>query len=357
MKKNIVKLLVVFILFSMASHVNAQPGTIEEIEQVMSRKLIVLIEKPHAKVLDEIAKDAEHGSVDDYKKDLIEYNENIKLVAEKFWPYNKAGIQYMTYEEIESLQKSNSTDYAVLGCVSVRSALIKSGYVYEKGLYWIKDIKKDFEDRENDIFSQMIINKIEDWGKTPVYQIALFDVFPSKAALVYGIKEIETFFNLRIKKEREGVKIKDERARLVEEVTLRAPKIAEKTLLIREEWLDKELTADNFKQYYPYKYQICDRETMDQIVMNQDGNYAYGVQIPIVLPTLGGTTGNVDPNSKGTTLYIQYVMDAADNRPMAFVIPGTNKPRVSLVTFNTGSRNFTSKTLTKIAEQIQGRKK
>ena len=49
----------------------------------------------------------------------------------------------------------------------------------------------------------------------------------------------------------------------------RAPTLAQKTLLIREEWLDKELTKDNLKNVYPYPYKVCDREFMDNVVMNQ----------------------------------------------------------------------------------------
>jgi len=320
-------------------------GKPEEIEAVKSRKLIVLIEEPREKMLKRIAKKAKRGSVEDYQADLKIFNANMKEVVEKFWPYNKQGIQYKTFEEIQELRKSGSEEYAVITCLSAEPRATMAGFNYSEGLYWVKDIKEDFEDRDDDMFSVMMVNVIEDFGKRPVFYTPLFDVFPTKAAIVYGIESTEAYFTMRLNKAA-GSKGRDERERIEQEMAARAPKLAaEKTLLIREEWLDKELTEATIKTVYPYKYKICDRAFMDDVVMKQDDKYAYGVQMPIVIST----------SRSNTVMYIQMVMDAKDSGPMAVVKPSTGSMMLgSGVTGKAGTRNFTLKTMTKIVEQIKG---
>jgi len=343
MKTGNLKRIFIIISLVLSAHVYAQYGLgkIEEIEEVRSRKLIVMIEEPREKVLKKIAKNPKRGSVEDYKADLKNFNESMKIVVEKFWPYSKVGIQYKTFDEIEAIKKKKSEEYAVIACLSSQPSTMSAGFKYAEGIYWVKDIKDDFEDRDDLMFSTMIVNKIEDWGKVPVYYIPLFDVFPTKASLVYGIKGIENYFNFRIQTKKNGAKAKDERERIEEQVKSRAPKLANKTLLLRQEWLDDELTSENLKNYYPYKYQVCDRELMDKIVMEGDGNYAYGVVMPTVV---SGTSANV-------VIYAQFVMDGADSQAMCIVKPAKMSVGIG---GKIGKKNFTDKIMIKIVEQVKG---
>lgn len=342
------RLFMLLLLSTSAFAVHAQMGMgkVEEIEEVQKRKLIVMIEEPRDKMLVKIAKKAKRGSVEDYKADLKTFNENLKSVVEKFWPYNKTDIQYKTFDEIKDLSRK-SKEYAVLVCVSAEARSTSSGFNYAEGLDWVKDIKEDFEDRKDDMFSVMAVNTIEDFMRRPVFYLPLFDVFPTKASLVYGVKGVESYFNTRIQTKKNGAKVRDEMERAEEEMSKRAPMLANKTLLIREEWLDKELTKENLKNYYPYPYQICDRELMDRVIMNEDGKYAYGVVLPYVVS--GGT--------RNTIMYFQYVMDAADNQTMCLVRPSTGGMMLAgSVTGKAGNRNFTIKVITKIVEQSKGKK-
>ena len=338
-----------FILFFLASSIQLYAqygmGKIEEIEAVQSRKLIVMIEEPRERMLNKISRRPNKGTVQDYQADLKTYNENIKAVVEKFWPYNRTGIQYKTYDEIMALRKTKTQEYAVIACLSSEAKSTSAGYNYAHGLYWVKDIKDDFEDRNDGMFSVIIVNTIEDFGKKPVFFLPLFDVFPTKASLVYGIKNIENYFNLRINTKKNGAKMRDEQERAEEELAKRAPKLAEKTLLIREEWLDKELTEENLATFYPYKYRICDRAFMDDVVMSMNPKYAYGVVLPYVMST----------SSSNFIVYYQYVMDATDSQAMCFVKPSTGGMMLaSGVTGKAGNRNFTIKVITKMVEQIKG---
>lgn len=346
MIKTKVKFLTLLLVLGASVTLRAQMGMgkPEEIEAVKARKLIVLIEEPRERMLKRIAKKAKRGSVEDYQADLKTFNASMKEVVEKFWPYNKKDIQYKTFDEIVQLKKDGHEDLAVLTCLSAEARSTSAGFNYAEGLYWVKDIKEDFEDRNDDMFSVMMVNVIEDFGKKPVFYVPLYDVFPTKASIVYGIESIENYFTMRLNKAN-GSKMRDERDRMEAEMAARAPKLKEKVLLIREEWLDKELTAENFKDYYPYKYKICDRAFMDEAIMNKDSRFAYGVELPTII---SGSRGNM-------VIYSQIILDATDSQAMAVVRPGGGGMMLAGgVTGKAGTRNFTIKTLDKIVAQING---
>lgn len=355
MKKNAHPFLTMFVCFLLSFSLHAQMGIgkIEEIEAVKSRKLIVMIEEPREEMLKKIAKRPKKGSVEDYKADLKAYNENVKLAVEKFWPYNKNDIQYMTFDQIEALHKKKSREYAVLACLSSKASSISSGYKFYEGLYWVKNIKDDFEDRKkgaflDGMFTTMYINIIEDFGKRPVSYVPLYDVFPTKASIVYGITSMMNYFTMRINAKTKGIKMKDQREMQIDEMAEKASMLKDRTLLIREEWLDEKLTEQTIKRVYPYKFKICDRAFMDEAVMNQDPQYAYGVELPYIIST----------GQSNSVMYMQFVIDAGDSRAMAWVKPSTGSMALAAnVTGKAGTSNFTEKTFEKIVEQVKGIKK
>jgi hypothetical protein len=318
-------------------------GKIEEIESIQTRKLIVMIEEPDEKQINRISKKAKRGNVEDYLADVRTLNDNLKLVIEKFWPYNKNDIQYKTLKEILVMGKTKTKDYAVLSCYSAQPLRTSAGYNYYKGLYWDKDIKGDLDDRDDLNFTVMTIEIIEEFGGVirPVYSVPLFDVFPTKASLVHGVKSIQAYFDMRIAIKKEGSKRKDEVKEQLALVKANAPKLATKTLLIRKEWLDEELSETTIKNFYPYPYQVCDREFMDQVIMDQNPTYACGV---ILRTVYSGSASNA-------SLFYQAVFDVADNSTMSIVKP---KIAIGLALGKSGKSNFTAKTLTKIVEQVKG---
>ncbi|MBL7927111.1 MAG: hypothetical protein JNK61_09400 [Bacteroidia bacterium] len=346
MKKN---LLIILLLTLFIKPVQAQfgMGKIEEIEAVQGRKLIVMIEEPRERMIKKLTKKPKRGSVEEYKADLIKYNALMKEVVEKFWPHNKENISYKTYEQIEALKKSKSKEYAVLCCLSAEPSSYSSGFNFNDGLYWTKSIKLDFEDSDDDMFTMMVVNTIEDFGRSPVFQTPLFDVFPTKAAIAYGLATTKNYFEMRIRTKKEGGSMRDERKMVEKKIEENAPRIKDKTLLIRAEWLDEELTEANFKDHYPYKYKICDREFMDNVVMTQNSEYAYGVVLPNVM---SGSRSN-------SVFYFQYVFDGKDGTMMAMVMPSQGSMMAaSGITGKAGKRNFTFKIMEKLLAQINGKK-
>jgi hypothetical protein len=348
MKKYSMYLWAALIVISMPVTLRAQVGAAktEDIEAVKSRKLIAMIEAPNDRVLKQIAKKPKLGTVEDYRADLADYNANLKEVIEKFWPYNKTDIQYKTFEEIRELAGTGTKEYAVVGCFSMEPGKITpssshSTYEIFDGLHWVKNIKDAFGEHGS-MFTSLRVNKIENFGNAPVFSIPLFDVFPTKAGLVYGLKTIDAFFTFKYTKE--GKKTSDilEYAMRVE-VSGRAQQLTGKTLLIREEWLDKDLNETNIKKIYPYPYKVVKRTEMDNVVMAQDGEYAYAALVPYV-------------HRAGSVIFFHYLIDCADGQPLAMVKPGNGAFMGAGLAGGAGQPYFTEKIFIKMAEQISGKK-
>lgn len=350
MKKLKLALITLTLIMTGVVKANAQAeyvtDKVEDVEAVQLRKLIVMIEEPREKMLNRIEKKPKLGSVADYKADLEKYNANMKAVIEKFWPYHKDGIQYKTFDEIEAIKITKSKEYVVVCCLSVEPDVTlnsSSGFKYKDGLMWEKDINVDFENRKDNMFSVFSISTIENFGKEAVFQGYLFDVFPIKADLVVSMQGLNDKLYRYINYKKGGSNLKDAKEAAKTELATNAAKLKDKTLIIRAEWLDKELTESNFKDYYPHKYKICDREMMDEIVMSQNKDYAYGVVLPYVTP--------------GFTMYFQMIINAEDGKGMCAVMPSTSSMlAANSFAGHSGNRNFTIKAMNQIHDQILGKK-
>jgi hypothetical protein len=338
-------LVFLFAVLSIAANAQFGMGKIEDIEQIKKRKLIIMIEEPRERTLKWIAKKAKRGSVDDYKRDLQEYNDNIKAVIGKFWPYNKDGMVFKTLKEIEAMAKSKKNDYTVITCISTKPNWSSAGYKSYDGLFWVKDIKEELEDRDLGLmFSAMIVDPIEDFGKVmPAFYIPLYDVFPTKATLVYGVKSTAAYFDSRVRMKQGGNSRRDEMELAQEQMEKKIKDLPQKTLFLREEYVEG-LTEPALKSVYPYPFQFCSRQEMDDAAMNEDARYAYGAILPYVMST----------SRNNTVVFIKYIIDAADNMPMSFIRPKMGSMMLAgSVGVNSGSRNFTVKSFEEIMDQYK----
>lgn len=62
----------------------------------------------------------------------------------------------------------------------------------------------------------------------------------------------------------------------------------------------------------------------------------------------------VSTSNRNSIMYLQYVIDGADNYMMCIVMPSVNMMMASSFTGKAGTRNFTIKTMAKIVEQSKG---
>jgi hypothetical protein len=294
--------LIIIILFKVyVSFGQFGMGNVKEIKEVQKRKLIVVLETVAAKGKDN----------NSYINDINTYNENIKFIAEKYWPYNKDSIIYKTYDEVEKMKKMKSKNYAVLYCISATPSKLMSGYFHENGILWEDDMDKHVLDKETLTSTNFEINLIEKFGKQAVYSTPLFEVFPNKSSLIFGIQNAISYFDFRVKK-----KEKEKNINAEEELNLmisqNASMLKSKTLLIREDWSDKEMSDDEIKKHYGYEYKICTKSEFETAIVNNDPGYAYFAVLPMV----------VSSRDKNFVVFVQYIYNCEDHKLLGFVKPG-----------------------------------
>lgn len=341
-KLSLFSLLTFIFIFNNGAFAQYGLGEIKDIEAIEKRNLIVMIEEPNNKVINKLGKKPKLGTVVEYKADLELYNENIKKAIAEYWPYNAATAEYMTFKQILALKKKGNKKYTVVYCVTAEAGGTHSGFDYSNGLEWDKDIKKDFEDRKQDNYTHFVVNLIEKFEESPVYYTPLYDIFPSKGSLINAIANTKGYFEnrLKIKKSGEKVTAGEEMNKILAE---NAPQLEKKTLLIKKEWLDKELTEAKIKELYPYEFKICSGEEMEQAILSKDKTKAYFVILPYVI------TG-----SRTYHFYFHYVFNCENSELMCYVQP----PRSAMLTAGysgkAGNKNLTIKVLKRIVEQIKG---
>jgi len=339
--------LALFVIHPLCMHAQFGMGKIDEIESVQKRKLIVVLEEPRERILKRLTKKKKEDQVESYKTALNEYNAIMKEVIEKYWPYKANGIEYKSYKEVLALKKADNKDYAVVYCISQHPSSFNAGFVNSDGLNWSWDMKDDSEDRDYlDYFTTMVVNVIEDFERKPVYSTPLPDVFPSKASIVFGVSTCQYYFDYRIRTKKNGEKV-DAQKMQEEQIKENAPKLKDMTLLIRQDWLNKDLPEASIKTHYPYKYKVVSSEEMDKAVVGQQEKTAYILILPYVIST----------SKTNSIMFFHYIYDAKSCALMAFVQP---KMGAMMAAGNfggkAGKRTIEKTNLEKFTEQVNGKK-
>lgn len=290
-------------------------GKYEDIAKIEHRKLIIIIEEPKDFVIKKLTRKKKLDKVEDYKAALEIYNNNMKEVFAQFWPYKANGFEFKTYNEVIELKKTNK-NFAVAYCFSQRPDVgyEETDYDRASGIDWSWDMSEEGEDKDYlNHFTSIVITTMERFGFTPVYSTQLPDIFPTKASLVFGVTGMSGYFEYRLKNKNVNEKV-SARQFLEEQVAANAQKLVNKTLLIREDLLDKNLPKTAIGKYYPYAYTVCGKADIDSAILQQKENIAYVVILPTVVPT---------SNIKASIMYFLYVFDAKDNSIMAYIQPST----------------------------------
>lgn len=304
-------LVLCILIFPVLSKAQFGLGKVSDLEAVQSRKLLVIVEQPSAKVLKKLQKKNQQDKISQYNAFVDEYNADMKKITEKFWNFSKNGIEYKTFKEAEDLRKSGNKDYAVLYCISSEMKSFSSGFLEDDGLDWTWDMRDESKDRDYfDGFIVMKISTIEDFNRKPVYYNVLPDVYPTISSLVVGEFMLQQYMDIRLRKKRDNEDISS-KEQLNEWVTKNNKNLKNKTLLIKQDYLSRNYDQSKIAQNYPYKFQIVSSETLDSAVYNRDPRYVYA----IVLPGVNAGT------YKNQVYYMQAVFDAETGELCAYSMP------------------------------------
>ena len=278
MKKTIA-LFIVFCFTCLSQLVHAQWGfgKVEEIEEMKSRKLVIMTQDENEKVIEKLKKKGYSDKTDDYKQALDEYNKVMEESVLNIWPF-QTEAELMNYDELRALAKNKSEKYVVIYVVNVdvvqtyMNGKYETHYDIDYKLDWTyRDAKNDDFDKEEKSsgseFSMLRVALIEDFLKTPITQTSLPNKFPTKSDIAFGLDYCTWYMNQRLN---------DQKARDMRDILKDNPKkIPDYTLAICEDDLSEKVPASKVKLVYPNPNEVVSQEEMDNIILNRTAGYAY----------------------------------------------------------------------------------
>ncbi|HQU58612.1 MAG: hypothetical protein KDD02_25390 [Phaeodactylibacter sp.] len=278
-------------------------GKIKDIEEMEGRKLIVMLEAPAKDAVNPFKKkDIREEARADYEAYVEEYNAALREVAGKHWKTGNKGIVFKTRKQVEELQKRKDRKYAVLYCTHRRPSGFRSGVALYNRLIWAGSGANQ-ERTHASLFTEMRITLIEKFGKdSPVYLAYLANIMPEKSDLAYGMSVMNNYFQMR--KANPKLKFKD----VAEALAANKPRLKEKTLLLREDWIDEAFDTSQISSLYPYAYSIVSADAFNEAVANADARYAYAM----IVQKVSNSKGPGSIASSQSVFYRHYLVDAAD---------------------------------------------
>jgi hypothetical protein len=302
MKLKTALLVIVLLILKEKSNAQFGMGKVEDIKDLQTRTLVVVLRKEDPKTVKSLAK--KPNDLKNYQKNIENYNTNFKLAMEHSWPYKQefkyVGLtsdtwQHAAKDEIEkALEKKDKDHYAYI----MQTASNYSYRTYSNGFY------------QRDVTGLLLSSLVVGFGdkNMAVGEMKLPFVDPSEADFIYGIQQMMSYFDYRLNEK--------SRKELKAEMSKNSLKLKEKTLLLDKELLEKGLTEQEIKTVYPYPFKITDRAEMDEAIINKDNKYAYVQVVAVSASTAGkqskgaGTGPVVTGFTKSSLTYLQYVVDA-----------------------------------------------
>ncbi|WP_338792644.1 hypothetical protein [Bernardetia sp. MNP-M8] len=266
----------------------------EDIAELKKRPLLVGIAKEDPKLIARYKKKKDKSKLEDYKKDIREYNENIKAAVDKFWTFNKK-VEYKSHQEIETLRKAKKLSrYAIL------EHDVVSQYIDQFSTFRTK------------IGEKSVLGIMLGKGKKSKYvtSVIMPNIIASKEDFAYGILYIQN----SLENFEEGKKGKEIR----QEIKDNSEQLSKLTLLIDKEQLSKKTNEAKIRSVYPYKFEIVSRERINEAIWNREEGVCYVQVIPLMAAAAGGRTTGMTISKM---LFGQQAMLASTGEMLAYSYP------------------------------------
>lgn len=262
-----IKLSFLFAALSAVTFLHAQEGASkkQDIESIQKRTLVVVTEEADEKLLAKL----EGDMAAQYKKDIEDYNRDIKAAVTGFWKFNDK-IEYKTRAEMGKLTKAKSKDYAYIeyskfSVNTYNATAYKCTYQFKEGAKQTMAMESDY----NCTLLNIRLSENKPRGY-PVYGVKMPGAFPDKADLVYALKAMQRQFAYKLegKKDYDIFYIYKENAKLLPAVTL----------LVNEN--NTALNIDEIKKAYPYPVELVKKDKINEALLNSDEKTAFVIMIP-----------------------------------------------------------------------------
>lgn len=259
------KLMMMLLLTGSAAYAQVGNSKPEDVQEVKKRTLVVVTEEVNEKLTSKL----EGEQLAQYKKDIEDYNKDIKEAVTNAWKFNTK-IEYKTRAEVDKLTKSKSKEYAYIeynkftvNCANATA--YKATYQFKDGVKGVTLVGGDYD------CTQLNIRLCDENPLgPPVFGARLANPFPNKADLVYALKAIQLQFGYKL----EGKKdipifnmFKDN-----------AKALTGLTLLVNEN--NTDLNLEEIKKAYPYPVELVKKEKIDAAILSSDPKIAFLIMIP-----------------------------------------------------------------------------
>lgn len=320
-------------------------GKPKEIKELGERKMIVIVEELNKKAAEKLKKKGKTAELADIENHYEAFNAMVKEVVEKRWTMHK-DVEYKTWAAFKRLSDKQREKYGVIYFMSKRASSFNAGYV--PAGYTILNSDMDEKDvKEHNfasLFQTFTVDKAEDvpvdkvkFLAAPVYTMTLPELYPTALSVTYAIAMTNAYFEKRVA----GEKIS--RKSYEKEVAENSGRLAEKTLLIREDWKDDALTLGRIKEIYPHPVRTVSPTELADIVASGDPAYAWFV----VVPTVNSSSRS------NSVIYTQQIVDNATGDVCGMYLPGTGGMMLkSLIGGSSGEDRMTEKSLKEMVKDM-----
>lgn len=247
-----------------------------DLKEMGKRKYVVLQCEPDADALQDLSSTPDLLSA--YKTGIDSINTNMKAVLAKFWKVcPDSDLLFLTTRQFNAM--GDKQNYLLVFCYasccfsnvsSYHLPLFKTNIRYN--VSQMKEYKKDKYDVSNQVF--FAIEKPED--NTIVYSRAMPDKFPTKADLAMAVTDVTTKYNVYktfLPSDIEAMGARQCWLYIAHKDY--ACNLADKTLLIKRDWIGSKYTENDIKKLYPYPFKLVTSAELDQYVMNQTPGYLF----------------------------------------------------------------------------------
>lgn len=333
------------LLFTHSLSAQMGMGKPKEIKELSARKMIVITEVLGKKAGDKLKKKGKTAELADIQQRYDAFNALVKSVVEKRWTMHKT-VEYKTWEQVKKMTDEKREKYAVMYFMSKRAASFSSGYI--PAGYTLLNAAMDEEETTEHNFSSLFqtftIDKAEDvpvdkikFNTTPVYTITLPELYPSALSVTFALTSTNGYFEHRLAEQ------KISRKSMTKEIAENSVRLKDKTLLIRDDWKDKELSLAQIKAIYPYPVRIVKGSELEEVVNGGDSTYAWFVVLPVV--NSGSRTNSV--------IFMHQLIDNGDGEPLGMYLPGMGSMMLKAsIGGESGKDRMTEKTLKKMVEDF-----
>lgn len=273
----------------------------DDLDQFHERTLVVVVEKPSDAVKEKLGKKHKTDGDNAYSAAIDSLNKHFADAITQYWKVSGGEVEYKTLDEVNDI--SDKKGYAVLFCRSVSQADLSTAYTEKNGIMWWPDFKEVIHDKDfSDKMTVVGMCLLEKLNKTPMYQFAMPDIFPTKEDFLYAINAANSYLNYHVNNRKESAQKIN-----IQMVQENQSILKDKILLIPRDYMDKRITKAQMDKYYPFQYMIAGRDTINKAIDSADNRYAVAVVAP--------DESQSAPN--GGLQYVEYAYNIEDGSFLA----------------------------------------